>query len=229
MPSLRLTMPAVFLLMAATGAAFAQGAPMQLPKGGAPAANAISKVVPPPKVSTQDGAAAIQKANVWFNANATMVGDFVQIAADGKRTEGKLYVQKPGRLRFQYASPATIDIIADGTSVAIRDRKLATQDLAYLWQTPLKFLLKEKIDISRDTKVMDVSTTPTATTIVIEDKATLGGTSRIKLVFDPQTYVLKQWMVTDPQGYDTLVSLFNLDFRQKPDPELFHINMEKFN
>ena len=229
MPSLRsITSAAVFLALT-SGAAHAQGAPMQLPKGGAPAANAISKVVPPPKVSTQDGALAIQKANAWFNANSTMVGDFVQIAADGRRTEGKLYVQKPGRLRFQYASPATIDIIADGTSVAIRDRKLATQDLAYLWQTPLKVLLKEKIDLSRDTKVMDVSTTPTATTIVIEDKATLGGTSRIKLVFDPKTYVLKQWMVTDPQGYDTLVSLFNLDFHEKPDPELFHINMEKFN
>ena len=60
-------------------------------------------------------------------------------------TDGTLYVQRPGRLRFEYARPATLEIIADGTSVAVRDRKLATQDVYFIGQTPLKFLLKERI------------------------------------------------------------------------------------
>jgi len=205
-----------------------QGAPMALP-GSSPAAAAIGKAAPPPKVSNQDGAAAIQKANAWFNANSTLIGDFVQIGADGKRVEGKLYVQRPGRLRFVYASPATLEIVADGTSVAVRERKLAKQDLYFIGQTPLKFLLKDQIDISKDTKVLDVASTPSAISILIEDKATFGGTSRIKLVFDPQTFALKQWVVTDPQGYETLVSLFNLDLKKKPSPDLFKINMEKLD
>ena len=149
--------------------------------------------------------------------------------ADGKRTSGKLYVQKPGRLRFEYARPATLEIVADGTSVAVRDRKLATQDLYFVGQTPLKFLLKSQIDIARDTKILDVKSSAASTSIMIEDKATFGGTSRIKLIFDAQTSALKQWTVVDPQGFETLVTLSNMDLRQRPDPGLFKINMERQN
>jgi outer membrane lipoprotein-sorting protein len=167
---------------------------------------------------------AIEKANAYFNNAATMVGDFVQVGADGRRSEGKLYVQRPGRLRFEYAQPASLEVVADGTKVAIRDRKLSTQDLYFIQQTPLKFLLKDKIDLAKDTKVLDVTNDSNNTTIIIEDGTTLGGTSKIRLMFDPATYQLKQWLVTDPQGYDTLVSLYNMDFKEKPDPSLFSIN-----
>ena len=56
-----------------------------------------------------------------------------------------------------------------------------------------------------------------------------GGVSRIKLIFDQKNFALKQWVVKDPQGYETTVSLANLDFKTKPDPDLFKINMERFN
>jgi outer membrane lipoprotein-sorting protein len=182
-----------------------------------------------PQTATIDAGTAIQKANAWFNANAILSADFIQIGPDQKRTEGRLYVQRPGRLRFEYAAPATMEIVADGTSVAVRDRKLATQDVYFIGQTPLKFLLKQQIDLSRDTKILDVTSNPNAVAISIEDSATLGGTSRIKLVFDPQTFVLKQWTVIDPQGYETLVTIFNLDLKRRPDPDLFKINYEKFD
>ncbi len=46
--------------------------------------------------------------------------------------------------------------IADGSSVVVRDRKLATQDLYPLSQTPLRFLLADRIDLLRDTNVVGV-------------------------------------------------------------------------
>ena len=176
-----------------------------------------------------DAAGAVARANAWFNASPTMVADFVQIGADGKRTEGTLNVLKPGRLRFEYASPATLEIIADGTSVAVRDRRLATQDVYFISQTPLKFLLKEQIDLARDTKILGVAMDTKATTISVEDKATFGGTSRLTLVFDAQTFALKQWTVIDPQGYETLVTLSNLDLKSRPPNDLFKINTDRFN
>lgn len=194
------------------------------------ASKAITKQAPAPSAKpSMDPETAIARANTYFNSHLTMVADFVQLSADGRRTTGTLYVQRPGRLRFEYARPATLEIIADGTSVAIRDRKLATQDVYFIGQTPLKFLLKERIDLSRDTKVLDVRADERSVAILIEDKATFGGTSRIRLVFDTAGFNLKQWTVTDPQGYETLVSLSNVDLSQKPDPTLFKISTEKFD
>ena len=57
-----------------------------------------------------------------------------------------------------------------------------------------------------------------------EDKATFGGTSHLRLIFDPRTFKLKQWQVKDPQGYETLISLFNIDQTTTPDPALFVVN-----
>ena len=220
---------ACLLSFGLVGTSLAQGgAPLNLVPQ-APASQAISKQAPVSGKPTMDAPTAIAKANQWFNANLTMVADFVQLGADGKRTDGKLYVQRPGRLRFEYARPATLEIIADGTSVAVRDRKLATQDVYFIGQTPLKFLLKEKIDIAKDTQILDVKADERSVIILIEDKATFGGTSRIRLVFDTANFSLRQWTVTDPQGYETLVSLSNLELAQRPDPTLFKINYEKFN
>jgi len=185
------------------------------------------KTAPAKAFVPMDPVTAIQKANAYFNAATTMVGDFVQIGADGRRSEGKVYIQRPGKLRFEYAAPATLEIVADGLSVAVHDRKTATKDIYFISQTPLKFLLKDQVDLNRDVQVIDVVSDPSSVAILVEDKATFGGTSRIKLVFDPARFTLKQWQVTDPQGYETLVSLFNIDLAKKPDPYLFQITQDR--
>ena len=41
----------------------------------------------------------------------------------------------------------------------------------------------------------------------------------------PRTCTLKQWTVTDPQGFDTTVAVYNLDTNKKPDPNLFVIKL----
>lgn len=206
------------------GGALAQNAPVQL-QPPRPAAAAAARPATPPPVSARE---AIARANAYFNNASTMIADFSQIAADGRKSGGTLQVQKPGRMRFEYDRPSNLEIIADGKSVAIRDRRLNTQDLYLIGQTPLKFLLSEKIDIARDTKVLDVDTSnPDSVSILIEDKATLGGTSRIRLVFDLATFQLQQWTVTDSQGYDTIVSLANVDLASRPDPAAFRINQER--
>jgi len=201
-----------------------------------PAAKATSVPAKPPVAGPDKPAApfapmdplvAIQKANAYFNAATNMTGDFVQIGPDGKRSEGKIFVQRPGKLRFEYAPPATLEIVADGLSVAVHDRKTETKDIYFISQTPLKFLLKDQVDLTRDVKIIDVTSEPGSVTILVEDRATFGGTSQIKLVFDPAKFTLKQWQVTDPQGYETLVSLFNIDLSKKPDPNLFQITQER--
>jgi outer membrane lipoprotein-sorting protein len=168
--------------------------------------------------------ALLDKVSAYLTSVQTLVGNFVQIGPDGGRTEGSFYIQKPGKVRFAYNPPSPIDIIADGSSVVVRDRKLSTQDLYPLSQTPLKYLLADKIDLLRDTDVVSVTSDDTFVTVVIQQKQVMIGTSRLMMMFDAKDLALKQWTVTDPQGFDTTVAVYNLDTAKKPDPNLFVIN-----
>jgi outer membrane lipoprotein-sorting protein len=116
-----------------------------------------------------------------------------------------------------------VEIIADGRSVVVRDRNLATQQLVPLSATPLRFLLSDRIDLMKDTNVVSVSADDTFVTLVIEETQTLVGTSRLMLMVGAKDYQLRQWTVTDPQGFDTTVAVYNLDTTKKPDPDLFTI------
>ncbi len=183
---------------------------------GAPAAAAVA--------GEADDATVIAQANAYFNGMTTLTGSFIQIGPDGRRIGGKLTLAKPGRLRFDYDQPSPLEIVADGTSVAVKDRKLGTQDLYFISQTPLKFLLREKIDLARDLSVTDVANDPGGLRISLEDRSTLGGTSRIQLFFDPEVKTLSQWRITDPQGYQTTVQLANLQKGRPVEGSLFFIN-----
>src|SRR3954451_16516019 len=171
--------------------------------------------------------ALIDRVNVYLMSVQTLVGDFVQTGPDGRRSEGKLYLQKPGRIRFEYNPPSPIELVADGNSVVVRDRMLSTQDLYPLSQTPLRFLLADRIDLLRETNVVSVSADDTFISLQIEEKHTLGGTHKVLLMFSVKDNQLKQWTVTDPQGYDTTVALYNLDLGKKLDPSMFVINYER--
>ncbi|MGU3362493.1 LolA family protein [Methylobacterium sp. M6A4_1b] len=183
---------------------------------GAPAAAALAPEA--------DDATVIAQANAYFNGMTTLTGNFVQVGPDGRRIGGKLTLAKPGRLRFDYDQPSPLEIVADGTSVAVKDRKLGTQDLYFISQTPLKFLLREKIDLARDLSVTDVANDPGGLRISLEDRSTLGGTSKIQLFFDPEVKTLSQWRITDPQGYQTTVQLANLQKGRPVEGNLFFIN-----
>ena len=181
------------------------------------------------KVEPIDADALIAKADAYFNDDATMIANFTQIGGDGRRTDGKLLLERPGRMRFAYAPPATLEIVADGSSVAVIDRKLHTQDLYFIGQTPLKFLLSDHVDLNKDVKITGVSSAGDGKTasIDIEDKSTFGGTSKVRLTFDLQPFGLRQWTVVDPQGYETVVSLSDVDLSTKPDDDQFKINTER--
>jgi outer membrane lipoprotein-sorting protein len=168
--------------------------------------------------------ALLDKVSNYLSSVQTLVGNFVQIGPDGRRVEGTFSIQKPGKVRFQYNPPSPIDIVADGSSVVVYDRALETSDYYPLSQTPLRYLLADRIDLLRDTDVVSVSADDTFITVVIEETQLVVGTNRLMMMFDAKNLQLKQWTVTDPQGLDTTVAVYNLDPAKKPDPNLFVIN-----
>jgi outer membrane lipoprotein-sorting protein len=181
--------------------------------------------------ATFDANQKAQAARVssYLSSLQTLVGNFIQVGPDGSRTKGDFYIQKPGKVRFEYEAPSPIAIIADGSSVAVRDRKLATQDIYPLSQTPLRYLLSDRIDLLKDTNVVNVTADDVFVSVTIEEKQTLIGTSRLMLMVGAKDGQLKQWTVTDPQGYDTTVAVYNLDSSKKVDPGLFKIDFTNYS
>lgn len=217
--------PAPAAAAAAAAPAPAAPAPAQAPSPAqAPAASAG-----PGAQLTAQQTETLDRVNAYFNKMDTLTGDFVQVGPDGTRSQGKFAISKPGKIRFQYAAPSKLEVISDGSSVAVRDRKLATQDIWPLSQTPLRFLLQSRIDLLRDANVVAVYNEPDMVSVVLEEKSTLAGTSRLMLMFGGTDYELKQWTITDAQGGDTSVAVFNLSQQAKVDPKLFTIDFTRID
>jgi outer membrane lipoprotein-sorting protein len=171
--------------------------------------------------------AVIDRVNAALNGISTLTADFTQTGGDGRRLGGTLYLQRPGKVRFEYDKPSTLEVVSDGTTVLVRDRKLNTSDPYPIGQTPLKFLLSTRIDLAREAAVQSVQTDPDGVRIVIEDSTTLGGTSKITLSFTPDLTTLTRWRVVDPQGYTTTVSLGNQDRNKPIDSKVFMLNYSR--
>jgi outer membrane lipoprotein-sorting protein len=167
---------------------------------------------------------ALAHVEAYFNSFSLMEGRFVQIAPDGSQSEGVFFLSKPGRIRFHYSPPARMDVISDGSSVAVKDGKAGTQDLYPLSKTPLRWLLTSNIDLSSARMVKDVGIAKDLITVTIVEKgAFVQGT--LTLIFDRKTYELRQWQVTDAQGLTTSVAIFDTALNKpQTDPGLYRID-----
>lgn len=192
------------------------------PVQAAPAVTAVAAPASAPTPSSPPGPKspeeALDRVNAYFNSLDQLSAYFVQKNPNGQQAEGNLSMRRPGQFHFAYAPPSTLEVVSDGRNVAIRDKKLGTNDVYPVGQTPLKFLVQDNIDLSRDTKVRDVQVgRDGVVTVRFDDSATLGGTSKITLRFDTRANALKAWTIVDAQGYETTVTLSGLNATYRRD------------
>ncbi|MDQ6434054.1 outer membrane lipoprotein carrier protein LolA [Mesorhizobium sp. LHD-90] len=195
---------------------------MALGIAGAVALAALPVFTPP---AAAQATATAQKIADHFASIRSMTGEFVQFDARGRQTGGKFYIQRPGKVRFNYDGNAGFRVISDGDSVVLENPRMKTMDLYPLSKTPLKLLLNDRIDLSGN-KVRSVKEEPDQTVIQLVDKSSFGN-SRITMKFDPSNYELKEWTITDAQGKDTTVMIFNVRQDVKIDQSLFTIDYKK--
>lgn len=170
--------------------------------------------------------AAIDQVSSYLNSITTLTGDFVQTAPDGNVTQGRFFIERPGRLRFEYAPPAQLQVISDGLWVAVQDRKMKTTEKYPLVTTPLKMILSKDVDLMRDARIVAVYPETDLVTVSIEE-TTGDAPGVLTLMFDPVGNKLMRWTVTDVQGLDTTVALENTVAGQPIDPIKFRIIEER--
>jgi len=181
----------------------------------------------PAALAAGDPSQAAQKVADHFSSVKTMMGEFVQFGPRGEQTGGKFYIERPGKLRFNYEKPSPMRVISDGRNLVIGNTKLKTWDIYPLSKTPLSLLLADKIDLGHQ-MVRGVKEESDLTTIVLGDR-TIFGDSTITLMFDPASFELRQWTITDPQAKDTTVMIFNVQTGVKFDDRVFTVPYDSVN
>lgn len=175
----------------------------------APAPVKLAAAVPAPApsaafsdLSDQEVAA---KVLGHLEALTTLSGGFVQTAPSGAVATGKVYLRRPGQIRFDYDDPSPITIVATGGMVYVENAELETADSYPLKKTPLRFLLSKKIDIGDATlKSVERRADAVAVTYASSGEETEG---EITLVMSAPDLAIEQWSVRDPQGGVTVVAL----------------------
>ncbi len=178
----------------------------------------------PPQVSAFTGAPEqleiIQKINDYFNNAKNLEGNFLQTDADNERKKGKFYIQRPGKVRFDYSPPSKQKIISDGRYLAVENHDLNTTDRYPIESTPFRLLLAPDVDLMRDARIVALDVGPTVVVVTLEEKAA-DAAGQIRLFFDWPELQLKEWIVSDPQGLNTRIELANLELNKPADPALF--------
>lgn len=152
----------------------------------------------------------------------TMTGEFLQFGPKGEQSGGTFSIKRPGKIRFDYEEPSPIEVVSNGLAVMVVNNKLKTFNSYPLKNTPLKLLLDNEFDIGDDA-ILDVKVEEDVTTIVMGDKQIFGN-SVITLLFDPQTFDLRQWTIKDAQGKETSVMIYNVENNAEISDRIFQIN-----
>ncbi|MEZ5958481.1 MAG: outer membrane lipoprotein carrier protein LolA [Hyphomonadaceae bacterium] len=167
-------------------------------------------------------AEGLAQANRALNAVQRLQGRFIQTSPGGGRASGMFYLQRPGRLRFEYDPPATLLIVADGSVVAMRDTELRTTERTPIRSTPLNIILGQTINLERDARVLRVSRSGPWLMITARDRS--GQTDgQITLQFFGPNAELRSWDVIDATGARTRITLSDITQPESLDRSLFRL------
>jgi len=168
---------------------------------------------------------SLQALSRYLNDMDTAQGTFTQINSDDTVSTGTIYLQRPGRVRFEYDDDNLL-VMAGGQQVAIFDGRSNTRPEQYpLSETPLNLILARNVDLGRSGMVTGHTFDGTATRVLAQDpeRPEVG---TIELVFTDSPIELRQWVITDNTGAETTVVLGNLTQGGRMSSGLFSIVQE---
>ena len=170
----------------------------------------------------------LDRLSAYFNTLTMAESAFTQLGDDGSRATGRIYLRRPGRLRFEYDPPNQTLVIASAGTIGIFDpaSNVRNAERYPLRRTPLKLILEKNVDLARRSMVVGHDFDGTSTIVTAQDPAEpeLG---RLQMVFSDAPVRLRQWVVIDGAGSRTTVILDGLEARDSLPFGIFDIDAEE--
>lgn len=181
----------------------------------APTASATTRPLNDPEAVGE-----INRIQDYLNGIRTMESRFIQVNPDGSAWDGKLYVKRPGRFRFQYDPPVPYLLVANGMWLFHVDRALKETNVIPLVKTPAQFLVQANISLRKDFKITKLEELPGILRIglVTRDNPDMG---EVTLTFSEKPLELRKWTVKDVQNNITQVTLENTRYGVNLNADLF--------
>jgi outer membrane lipoprotein-sorting protein len=170
--------------------------------------------------STPQDAADLARIEAYLNGIHTLQAHFLQIAPDGAMSEGTAWLDRPGRMRFQYDPPAPFLLVAAHGNLVFEDRSIQQVSNIPLTLTPLGILLADHVSLNGDVRVMAFQRLPGQLQVTLaRGRSPQDGS--LTLLFTDSPLALRQWTVLDAQRRQTRVTLYNVEQGVSIDPKLF--------
>ncbi len=151
----------------------------------------------------------VQRLQATLDAISTLRARFVQIAPDGRTTRGRAWLDRPGRMRFEYDKPSPLLLVAGGGMLVFNDSELKQTTTVPLEKTPLGLLLRPQLTLSGDVTVTGFRHEGGELQLTLVRTASPGDGS-LTLIFAEQPLALRAWRVVDAQGRQTRVDLVDI-------------------
>jgi len=162
----------------------------------------------------------IERVEAYLNDLKSLKAHFTQVAQNGSISEGTAWLERPGRMRFQYDPPSPFLLVASSGVLTFNDSSLQQTTNIPLSRTPLGILLAEHVKLSGAVTVTGIQHLPGQLQLTLIRTASPGDGS-LTLIFADSPLTLRQWTVVDAQGRETHVTLYNVQTGGTFDPQLF--------
>ncbi len=164
--------------------------------------------------------ADIARIEAYLDGIRSLKARFVQVAPNGGVAQGDAFIQRPGRMRFQYDPPSPFLLVVNYGILVFHDAQLDQTSNIPLSRTPLGILLADRVVLSGGVTVTNLLRLPGRLQVTLVRTASPGEGS-LTLIFEDNPLTLRQWVLVDQQGKQTRVTLNNMDVGSPLDPKLF--------
>jgi len=164
----------------------------------------------------------LARIETYLDGLRTLKAHFLQVAPSGAITQGTVWLERPGRVRFQYDPPSPLLLVAGHGLVVFHDSSLNQTSNILLSQTPLGILLADHVRLQGDVTVTAMQRLPGQIQVSLIRTASPGD-GTLTLIFADSPLALRQWTVLDAQRQETRVTLYNVETGGQFDPKLFEV------
>ncbi len=155
--------------------------------------------------------ATLAQAQTYLQNLSSAQGAFVETGAGGQRREGRFYLQRPGKMRFEYTNPAGLLVVSDGSNVKRYDPRLNVFRQVPLSATPLSTFLARNVRLDQGVQIDRVTRMQSGAFAITARDQRRPNDGSVVLAFAGSPLRLQEWTITDAQGARTRTQLTSME------------------